>query len=217
MPTIVIAGSNTDVGKTHVTAALARELSGLGSMQVIKPVETGVATAGEGDVEWVSKFCDSSIDTHTLLRFDTPMAPVAAAALEGVDLTLDKILEAYHALPAAEWRLVEGAGGIASPLSSRGEDLRDFAVKVQADAIILVVEDRLGAITQARVNHAYAAVSGLPVWLWLNEVTEQDAQIRTSNHEGIAAFKLPLCATTDHGGGVINWLQPPLWLKPLTA
>ncbi|MEM9226811.1 MAG: ATP-dependent dethiobiotin synthetase BioD [Verrucomicrobiota bacterium] len=217
MPTLVIAGSNTDVGKTHVAAALARELSGQGTVQVVKTVETGIAPGGNGDVEFVSKKCDTLVAAHTLLRYRTPMAPVAAAALEGVELTLEMILERYHKLPPADCRLVEGAGGIASPLSHNGEDLRDLALKISADAIILVVEDCLGAITQARVNYAYAASSGIPVWLWLNEVTPQEPHIRASNREGIAACMLPLCACTDHGAEVTHWINPPLWLKPFTV
>ncbi len=211
MPTIIITGNDTGVGKTRVSAALARELSAHGSVQVVKPVETGVAPGGQGDVESVLAQAGAGVAGHTLMRFHEPMAPAASAALEGVRLQLADLLEAYRALAPADFRLVEGAGGIASPLDADGLDLCDFAKAVEADFIVAVVEDRLGAINQARLTHAYAAELGVPVYLWLNATSRQCEAILRSNREGIAASGLTLCAELACGQDVPVWHAQP-WL-----
>lgn len=211
MKTIVIAGNDTDVGKTRVTAMLTRELSAHGSVQVIKPVETGVEPGGQGDVEFVMDFCDNRVEGHTLLRFREPMAPVAAAALEGVTLTMEAMLARFRELPEADFRVVEGAGGIASPLDVEGRDLRDLAMTIKADMIVLVAEDRLGAINQSRLAHAYTSASGISVTLWLNEVTPQSERIRASNREAVDTFNLNLCALLSHEAPEPTWIKQP-WL-----
>ena len=212
MPTIVITGNDTGVGKTRVTAALARELCAHGSVQVVKPVETGIVPGGQGDVAFAVAHAAGKVEGHTLLSFLEPMAPAAAAALEGVALHMDDMLAKYRELPPADFRLVEGAGGIASPLDAVGHDLRDFAMEVRADFIIAVIEDRLGAINQARLAYAYASASRIPVVLWLNEVTPQTDAIRISNREGLTASGLHLCAELGNGADAPQWFAQP-WLE----
>ncbi|QYY34673.1 dethiobiotin synthase [Ruficoccus sp. ZRK36] len=212
MAVIVITGNDTGVGKTRVTAALARELSREGgAVQIVKPVETGIAPGGHGDAEIALSHATGKAEAHTLFRFLEPMSPPDAAAREGQTLTLEAMLDRYAKLPPAAWRLVEGAGGIASPLDAEGRDVCDLAAALQADLMILVVEDRLGAICQARMVHAYAARAGVPVWLWLNEIRPQSEIIRQSNRDAVKAFNLPLCALLRPDASEPEWLERP-WL-----
>ncbi len=217
MPVFVITGNDTGVGKTRVTAALARELSGQGgAVQVVKPVETGVLPGAHGDAETALSHATGQAEAHTLFRFREPMSPPDAAAREGVILTLEAMLARYAQLPPAAWRLIEGAGGIASPLDAEGRDVCDLAVAVRADFLVLVVEDRLGAICQARMAHAYAARTGIPVWLWLNQIRPQSETIRQSNRAAMSAFNLPLCAVLAPDAGEPEWLERP-WLATQPA
>ncbi|MDP0495368.1 MAG: dethiobiotin synthase [Verrucomicrobiota bacterium JB024] len=218
MPVIVITGNDTGVGKTRVTAALARELSGLGAgaVQIVKPVETGIAPGGHGDAETALRATAGRAEAHTLYRFAEPMSPPDAAAREGVTLTLEALLGRYAKLPPAAWRLIEGAGGVASPMDAQGRDIRAFASAVQADLIVLVVEDRLGAIGQARMAYEFAAQAGIPVWLWLNQIRPESDIILQSNRAALAACNLPLCAALKPGATEPEWVERP-WLAAQTA
>jgi dethiobiotin synthetase len=91
-------------------------------------------------------------------------------------------------LPAVDCRLIEGAGGLAVPLDEAGHDWADFARAIRADATLLVVEDRLGAINQGRLLAAYAKSKRLPRPLFLlNRIRPLAPAIQSSNREGFRA------------------------------
>ena len=94
MKTLFVSGSDTDVGKTWVVAAIARELLNRGeSVQVIKPVQTGAESGVETDVSTIKRQISyPNLETHTLFSYALPIGPVAAARSEGKSLELDSIL-----------------------------------------------------------------------------------------------------------------------------
>jgi len=106
---------------------------------------------------------------------------------------------ALRALPECDWRIVEGAGGIAVPVDADGRDWADFASVIGAERVVLVVADRLGAINQGRMAYAYAEQRGLKAGLWLNVVASVEALVAASNRSGLAAAGVPLWATQAHG------------------
>jgi dethiobiotin synthase len=155
--TILISGAGTGVGKTRVCAALARYAHQQGlSVQIIKPVQTGVAADEPTDAEVAAKLAGlPPASAHTLRRYRAALAPLAAASAERTKLDIKKVLREILALPPMDLRLIEGAGGVAVPLGDKGWDWVDFAREVNADAIVLVVTDELGAINQARLAYDY--------------------------------------------------------------
>ena len=201
MLTFLISGNDTGIGKTHVCGALADACSRRGlHVQVVKAVETGVAPGQDGDAHHAAARAagPGRVEAHTLLTFRRPMAPVAAAALEGRALRLDDIVAAIRTLPPCDVRLVEGAGGLAVPLEASGADWADLARVLQVDATVLVVEDRLGAINQARLLASHARLRGAPRPVFhLNARTPGDAAIRASNRAGLADSGLEHHETPD--------------------
>jgi dethiobiotin synthase len=143
MPVFFVTGSDTGVGKTHVSGLLARRLARDGFTQVIKPVESGAASGRPADAP---KAAGDWAEAHTLLALPAPIAPLAAAKKARKTLDLATLLKLYRAVPAAPCRVVEGAGGVAVPIDPKGKDWSDFAAAIQPMAVIIVVEDRLGAI-----------------------------------------------------------------------
>lgn len=200
MRAFLVAGNDTGVGKTHVVRVLARVFSNAGqAVQVVKPVETGVEPEQAGDAQYSAAGL-AHVSAHRLLSFRAPMAPLAAAALEGKSLGLGPVLEAVKGLPECSGvRLIEGAGGLAVPIDKDGSDWATLGAKLGVDAAILVVEDRLGAINQARLLAAYARGQGLKAVFWLNEVRPQEARIRQSNLEGLAQAGLAIMGRTRCG------------------
>lgn len=148
-----VTGTDTGVGKTVVTAALAVCLKRRGaSVGVMKPVETGrgAGLAGPSDAERLraSVGVDDADQFLNPYRFEAPLAPLAAARQAGSAISVDRILDAYGRL-AARYRsvLVEGAGGLLVPLTDH-EDMRDLIERL-ALPTVLVGRSGLGGINQA--------------------------------------------------------------------
>jgi 8-amino-7-oxononanoate synthase len=199
MRTVLVTGSDTGVGKTQAVAALARHLAASGSrVQIVKPVETGVGQ-GEGDAPRARRLSDVPAEAFTLTRFAAPLSPPAAAALEGLPLSLELLLEKLASLPDCDWRICEGAGGIATPVDGRNRDWADFGSAIGAAAAVIVVADRLGAINQARLAAGRAASAGLRHGIWLNAAESPPAGVAESNRSGLEAAGLPIWAEQGPG------------------
>ena len=166
--TLFVSGNDTGVGKTHVVGCIARALAARRlSVEIVKAVETGGAGEDSGDASTAAAAAGSSLVTfRTLQRFLRPLAPLAAARAERRRLSLTTLARDAAAAPSVDCRLVEGAGGLAVPLDSAGRDWADFARMIGADAALLVVEDRLGSINQARLLASYAAARRVPAANW---------------------------------------------------
>ena len=164
-----ITGSDTDVGKTHVGRQIIAQLkSRLPSLKVRKPVESGCTRhAGgyfpaDGDALFRSNDKREDLDTVTPYRFEAALAPDQAARREGKSITLQQLSEAVlKNVEAQDFLLVEGAGGFYSPIAEDGLNA-DLARRLGLDMII-VIEDRLGAINQALLTRQAVESAGLKV------------------------------------------------------
>ncbi|MFM8904445.1 MAG: hypothetical protein ACKOIB_04240, partial [Verrucomicrobiota bacterium] len=101
----------------------------------------------------------------------------------------------------APFRIIEGAGGVAVPLGADGSDWSDFAAAVRPGLVVIVVPDRLGAISQARTAYAYLrrrwrGAAGV----WLNAARRPSAAVAASNREGLRAAGIPLLGESWKGG-----------------
>ena len=147
---LFVTGTDTGVGKTVATAAIAWALAASGRrVGVLKPAQTGVAAGQPGDAEFVLAALGSAQPPATACpyRFAAPAAPLVAARAEGTTIHLAPIREAYEALRQRhDVVLVEGAGGLLVPLAD-GTSMADLA---RALALPLVVVARPGLGT---LNH----------------------------------------------------------------
>ena len=198
MRSILVTGTDTGIGKTRVTGIIARRLSAQGQVQVVKPVESGCGAGRPADAPlaagtWAQPF--------TPFALPKPMAPLAAAADAGVEISLVKLATATRALPDRDWRIIETAGGIAVPIDTCGSDWADFARALEVNYVLCVVDDRLGAINQARLVASYCHAKGiLTAGLWLNAAhANPEPAIAVSNRAGIANCGLPLWGESAFG------------------
>src|SRR6185436_1437495 len=93
---LVVAGTDTGVGKTWVCAALARALVERGlRVTAVKPVESGCGeTVGpEEDGVVLAEATGQERPREALLRLRAPVAPPVAADLEGVEVRLHPLVE----------------------------------------------------------------------------------------------------------------------------
>ncbi len=197
MPVFFVTGSDTGVGKTHVAGLLARRMARDGFTQVIKPVESGAAAGRPADA---LKAAGKWAEAHTLMALPAPIAPLAAAKKARKPLDLATLLKLYRAVPAAPCRVIEGAGGVAVPIDPKGKDWSDFAAAIKPMAVIIVVEDRLGAINQARLAIAYLRrrYDG-PMGVWLNAIKKPSPAVAAANRTGLADAWIPLYGESGPG------------------
>jgi dethiobiotin synthetase len=162
---LFVTGTDTGVGKTLVTAALARALRARGvDVGVLKPSETGVGPEGPLDAralreaggvpEPLAQICPQP--------FALPAAPAVAAAAEGRLVDRAAIREAYEATRRAhELVLVEGAGGLLVPLDD-GTDMAGLASELGLP-LLVVARAALGTINHTRLTLEAAGHRDLPV------------------------------------------------------
>ena len=160
MTALLIAGTDTDVGKTFVTIALAAywQRYGLNKkishplLSIFKLIQTGT-----GDVEQYSRlFTETdSVEVFVPLRFQAPLAPPIAAQKEGKTIELGKIWQEFSRLQQkSDLLLLESLGGLGSPVTHEltvGNIAADWRLTT-----ILVVPVKLGAIANTVANVALA-------------------------------------------------------------
>jgi dethiobiotin synthetase len=194
---ILVSGNDTGIGKTVASAFLAHRLSSVGSTCYVKPIETG--STEPLDATYVNAR-NESLEVHTLLNFRQPLAPVEAAKMDGKELDFSELVSSTRSCSEKSENLViEGAGGLATPIDKKGLDWLDFAKKLPVDYLILVVENRLGVLNQTRLLASHLGDCAIPCGLWLNEICSLDAITRSANEQGLSREILPIWAMQRHG------------------
>jgi dethiobiotin synthase len=187
---LVVAGTDTDVGKTAVTAAVVATARAAGlRVTAYKPTQTGVTPGERGDMAEVERLTGASTTEGVRLR--APMAPRPAAALEGATLpTLPDHLATVARLAADhDVVVVEGAGGLLVELTESGETLADLATALPDSATVLVVRSALGTLnhtmlTREAMHHRAIRQLGIVIGAWPHD----PGIIETTNRAHLAGL-----------------------------
>ena len=193
-----ITGTDTDVGKTRITAALLRAFLDTGSKALaIKPIQTGCLETPDGlvaeDVEVYAQsvspyFPDGYPDT-CCVKYIPACSPHLAAELAGESIDLAALTQAIQNMSeGADCCLVEGAGGAAVPL---GDDTTMLDLMRSLDLPVIVVADnKLGMINHTLMTVETIRNNGLTVaGVVVNNTTPMppdDAVLRENNVKTIA-------------------------------
>lgn len=168
MTVLLVTGTDTGVGKTVVTAAIAATATAAGQrVAVVKPAQTGVGDgSGEPDEEPDAAVVERLADPATVVTiasFPEPLAPSAAARVAGVaPLALGEAVDRIRAETRRhDLVLVEGAGGLLVPMGSDGWTAADLAVSLGATAI-LVARAGLGTLNHTALTLEALAGRGVP-------------------------------------------------------
>jgi dethiobiotin synthetase len=209
LPEFFVTGSDTDVGKTVVAAALLQAAGSRGLRTIgIKPLAAGCESR---DGRWVNEDA-VLLQANATVALDyaqvnpvalrTAMAPHLAAAREGARLSAAALVR--HGLEAArighDLLLAEGAGGWLVPLNEH-ETMADVASGL-GWPVILVVGMRLGCLNHALLTAMAIRASGLVLAGWVanspaGEMPAIDANIATLDER----LDAPRLAT-------VPWLGP---------
>jgi dethiobiotin synthetase len=146
---VIVTGTDTGVGKTIATAAIAACATAAGlRVAVVKPAQTGVDPSyGEvPDEQVVARLAGPAL-TRTLATYPDPLAPLAAARVAQLPpLDLYTVVDAVKQIAAGhDLVLVEGAGGLLVPMGPRIAEIpdggswtiADVAVSLGAPAIVV--------------------------------------------------------------------------------
>ncbi|ELY57422.1 dethiobiotin synthase [Natronolimnohabitans innermongolicus] len=151
---IAVVGTDTDVGKTVVTAGITRGLRRAGAdARAIKPAQTGHPP--DDDASFVADACGDA-DAATCPRYLEPaLAPRVAAEEAGAQLAYDDVLTACEeAIAETPVPIVEGIGGLRVPLAGDREVI-DLVADLEATAVV-VTRSGLGTL-----NHSALSVDAL--------------------------------------------------------
>ncbi len=172
-----VTGTDTGVGKTVVSCALAARARQLGlRVAAMKPLESGVeARASDADATRLAAACGGNPDLALvrpyLLR--EPLAPWVAAEREGQHIDVARLAAARDALERdQDLLIVEGAGGLLVPITA--ELAYDGLFASWHCELVIVAANRLGVLNHTRLTVQAARAAGLAV----------RAVVLTSLHDG---------------------------------
>jgi dethiobiotin synthetase len=172
---IFVAGTETEVGKTWTSAGLLTQWRIEGThVSARKPVQSFDPEDGEPrDADVLAAATGERADAICKHSLSVPMAPPMAAASLGLSApTLDELVGACSFDKDVDVGLVEGVGGVYSPLADDGHNL-DLIERIAPDRVVLVADARLGVINAVR--GATVEMSDLEPVVFLNRFDSADA------------------------------------------
>jgi dethiobiotin synthetase len=226
-PGIFVMGTDTGVGKTVVTAAIALAARGRGrDPAVLKPAQTGDDGTITGDAEFVASLVglDEPPEAICTYRLRAPLAPSVAAALEGRRLDPLAVARSYNDLAGRhDLVLVEAAGGALVPFSD-GVDMTGLAAALGLP-VVVAIRPGLGtlnhtlltleALHRRGLTVLGAVISGYPAEPGLDDLTNPQALARLTPVPLLGA--IPFDPAIDVEGGRAGRLAEigPAGLDPL--
>ena len=142
MKSIFVTGTDTNIGKTVVSAILCKKLN----IPYWKPIQSGVID-GDMDAHFVESV--SGVKTYTSITLQQPLSPHLASKIDGVKIRLQDI-----ASPFTEPHICEGAGGVLVPINEK--DLMIDLMKHLGYQVVIVARSGLGTI-----NHTCLTIQAL--------------------------------------------------------
>ena len=157
---VFVTGTDTNVGKTVVSAALMVRYRAEAPLTYWKPIQTGIEQdddsaevarlvgAGRGFTpRQIGEIFDCGV------RLQHPLSPHLAARLAGTRITIRSLIEMIHGKADRRW-IVEGAGGVLVPINER-ETMADLMSALDLP-VLIAARSTLGTI-----NHTLLTIEAL--------------------------------------------------------
>ncbi len=184
-PGLFVTGTDTGIGKTFVSAMIAREVShSIERVGVFKPACSGAEVAPDGSLFWpdldalrASTQSNASLDEVCSYRLREPLAPPVAASREGVAIEFEVMLSAARRQRERhDFVVVEGVGGWLCPLTDR-HLIADFAAALGLP-VVIVARRGLGTINHTLLTIESIQRRGLRIaGVILNDVLDEAGSI----------------------------------------
>lgn len=207
---LFVTGTDTEVGKTRVSAGLLHAVGQLGlSTAGLKPVAAGLIETDAGrcneDVALLRSSSSIALELREVgpCQLEAACAPHIAAAAEGRQIRIDDLLASARDLAQrADWLVVEGVGGFRVPF----DDVRDSADLAAALGlpVVMVVGLRLGCLNHALLTAEAIRARGLALCGWVGNTIDPDMAFREQNIETLRQWLRPAPCL-----GIVPWLDRP--------
>jgi dethiobiotin synthetase len=161
MNSFFVTGTDTDVGKTCVSAAIAKHLRDNGvDVGVMKPFASGykeTANSVSEDVKILMKYSGAKdpVDLVNPYYFEIPTSPYDACKQLNLEIDISKVIESYKQLTSVhDVVVVEGIGGIMTPIS-KNYFVSNLISDLQLSSII-VSGSKIGTVNHLMLTYEHA-------------------------------------------------------------
>lgn len=189
---VFVTGTDTDVGKTQISAALSAQLNELNvSVRPRKPVESGCLVDDNNQLIPQDALtlkqaaqCSDPLDMICPYQLRPAISPERAAQQAGIKITQADLKTACFAdIKPDDFLLVEAAGGFYSPLAYQSR-CSDLAQRLKLP-VLLVVANRLGCINHTLLTIEAIQHSGLELSAVVLNTVEQSTNTDMNNAEDL--------------------------------
>ena len=151
---VFVTGTDTNIGKTVVSAALMHRLRAICEVSYWKPVQTGFPADDDTQTVWSLGQCTADEIYAEGIRLTAPVSPHLAAALAGTKISMQDVTARVSLQIENRAWVVEGAGGVLVPLNDT-EVIIDLirALKLH---VVIAARSSLGTI-----NHTLLTLEAL--------------------------------------------------------
>jgi len=213
---VFVTATGTGVGKTLVTAVMARQLRERGvAVRAVKPVITGYDPAAPSDLTVLLdaqgiQATEPAVAGIAPWRFAPPISPDMAAARAGRRLTVAEMAAfCRYAARDGSTLLVEGIGGVMVPLNDR-ETVLDWIAAAEMPAV-LVAGSYLGTLSHTLTAVAVMAAHNIPLRAVIVSESAESPVPPAETCATIARFVAgaPVVALPRLPDGARGWAQAP--------
>ena len=189
MNSFFVTGTDTDVGKTCVSAAIAKHLHDNNvDVGVMKPFASGYKTTTDSvssDVEILIKYSGAkdSIDLVNPYYFEIPTSPYDACKQLNLEIDIYNVIESYKKLTSIhDVVIVEGIGGIMTPIS-KNYFVSDLISDLQLESII-VTGSKIGTVNHLMLTYEHALQKKLKLkGLLVNQNVSDGYELSNLKHQ----------------------------------
>lgn len=220
-----VTGTGTGVGKTFVTAALARRARQLArQVFAFKPIETGCR---QENGQWIGADQQELVAAAGgwqqgalvgAYQFEPPVAPSVAAARAGVEISIEQALAQPNAalrgdppFEQVDFVLVEGAGGWRVPVTPT-QDMSALAAAAGLPVLVAALA------TLGTLNHTLLTVEAIErdgqrcAGVILSQRPDDEVTLVESNLVELRArWKGPIVALSSAPSVLDPFIRPPSW------
>lgn len=182
---LFITGTDTDVGKTYVTALLVKTLRKAGfDVGYYKAAISGAPTVAESDAGFVNRFAGINEPGDMILSYlyQNAVSPHLAARIEGNPVEKEVILKAWERVTKAyPYVTMEGSGGIMCPIrhDEKAVYYLEDIIQWLHLPVLVVANAGLGTInhvvtTCEYIKNRHIPVKGILLNHWKGGIMEED-------------------------------------------
>jgi dethiobiotin synthetase len=215
---IFITGTDTDIGKTYISALIVKKMRESGfNCGYFKPVISGVTEMCghlvDSDANYVVQVANIPTEAEKCVSYfwQEAVSPHLAAKRKNQEIDIDKIKYDFAQINKKyDYLLLEGAGGITCPLKINSAEkylLKDLIWELGV-SIIIVADSGLGTINSTLLTVDYAKSNGIEIEGIILNNYELDNFIHWDNLEQIETLTgINVVATVSNGSNDIMLLE----------